>query len=256
MFDLSGKVALITGGNSGIGLGMAEGLAKCGCDIVIWGRNVDKNAAAQESLSQYGVKVSTDICDVTDRTSVDAAFTKALKNHTRIDGCFANAGYGEQIKAFDEFEDEEWKNIIDINLNGTFYVFRNAARHMKERAKAGDPFGRLIATSSLAALSAQPKGQHYVASKGGLISMIKSLAIEYARYGVTAHSILPGFVETPLTGDFFEIPGFDKKIMPRIPVRRLGTGSDFKAIAAYIMSDASAWHTGQDFIIDGGYWLF
>lgn len=256
MFDLSGKVALITGGNSGIGLGMAEGLAQHGCEIVIWGTNAAKNDAALEKLSSYGPKATANICDVTDAAAVDAAFAKALHDHGRIDGCFANAGYGAQKTRFDEFQDEEWNRIIDINLNGAFYVFRNAAKHMRERALAGDPFGRLVGTSSLAAISGQPRGEHYAAAKGGLNAMIKALAVEYARHGVTAHSILPGFVETGLTKGTVDTPAFKEKAMSRIPTRRLGQGSDFAAIAVYIMSDASSWHTGQDFIIDGGYWIF
>lgn len=256
MFDLSGKVALITGGNSGIGLGMAEGLAKCGCDVAIWGRNPAKTEVAVEQLKPYGPKITGYICDISDANSVALNFENVLKDHGRIDGCFANAGYGDQSTRFDEITDENWHKIIDTNLNGTFYVLRHAARHMRERAEAGDPFGRLIATSSLGAISGQPKGQHYVASKGGVMSMIRALAIEYARYGITAHSILPGFVETTLTEDIISNPAFEKKILPRIPIRRAGTGSDFSALAAYIMSDGSSWHTGQDFIIDGGFWIF
>lgn len=256
MFDLSGKAALITGGNSGIGLGMAEGLLECGCEVAIWGRNAAKNAAALESLSAYGPKVTASVCDVTDPASVDEAFAQVLSDHGRIDGCFANAGYGAQVTRFDEFEDEEWNRIIDVNLNGAFYVFRNAAKHMRERAQAGDPFGRLVGTSSLAALSGQPRGQHYAAAKGGMVSMVRSLAVEYAKYGVTAHSILPGFVESDLTKDAFSTQAFADKVMPRVPARRLGVRSDFSAIAVYIMSDASSWHSGQDFIIDGGYSIF
>ena len=256
MFDLSGKVALITGGNSGIGLGMAEGLAEHGCEVVIWGTNAAKNDAAIEKLSSYGPKVTANVCDVTDPAAVDAAFATALKDHGRVDGCFANAGYGAQKTRFDEFQDEEWNRIIDINLNGAFYVFRCAAKHMRERALAGDPFGRLVGTSSLGAISGMPRGEHYAAAKGGLNAMIRSLAVEYAKHGVTAHSIMPGFVESGLTEETFDSQAFIDKVVPRIAARRLGQGSDFAAIAVYIMSDASSWHTGQDFLIDGGYWIF
>ena len=256
MFDLSGKVALITGGNGGIGLGMAEGLLAQGCAVSIWGTNPTKNAAALESLSAYGPKVTASVCDVTDSAAVDETFAQLLSEHGRIDGCFANAGYGTLDSRFDEFEDEEWNRIIDVNLNGAFYVFRNAARHMRERAQSGDPFGRLVATSSLGAISGQPRGQHYAAAKGGLISMIRSLAVEYAKYGVTAHSILPGFVESDLTRDLISTQAFADKVIPRIPARRLGKRADFSALAAYIMSDGSNWHSGQDFLIDGGYRIF
>lgn len=256
MFDLSGKVALITGGNSGIGLGMAEGLAQHGCEVVIWGTNPAKNAAALETLSSYGPKVTAVVCDITDSDAVDAAFAQALKDHGRIDGCFANAGYGAQQTRFDEMGNEEWNRIVDINLNGAFYVFRNATKHMRERAQAGDPFGRLVGTASLAAISGQPRGEHYAASKGGLVSMMRSLAVEYAKLGVTAHSILPGFVETGLTEEAFSSQAFADKVLPRVPLKRLGSRNDFSAIAVYIMSDGSSWHTGQEYIIDGGFWIF
>ena len=256
MFDLTGKTALITGGNSGIGLGMAEGLAKCGCDIAIWGRSADKNAQAVETLSTHGTKVSAYICDVTSSEAVNDAFAATLNDHGRVDGCFANAGFSTPSSGFDQSEDAHWQQMIDINLNGAYYVLRVAAAHMRERAEGGDRFGRLVGTSSIGALNGMPRNQHYAAAKGALISMIRSLAVEYARYGVTAHSILPGFVETPLTDESFASQAFADKVLPRIPARRLGQGSDFSAIAAYIMSDASAWHTGQDFIIDGGYMVF
>lgn len=256
MFNLAGKTVLITGGNSGIGLGMAEGLAKCGCQISIWGRNPDKNQAALKTLETYGSKITAYVCDVSDEESVQETFNKVLSEHGRIDGCFANAGFGGQSKHFDEIKTEDWQNIIDTNLNGAFYVLRLAARHMRERANMGDAFGRLVGTSSLSAKSGLPGSQHYVASKGGMISMMTALAVEYARYGVTAHSIVPGFVETSLTETLMSNPAFTQKVLPRIPTRRVGSGEDFAALAAYIMSDGSSWHTGQEFIVDGGYWIF
>ena len=256
MFDLTGKVALITGGNSGIGLGMAKGLAQYGCEVSIWGRNPKKTEQALETLASFGPKISMQICDVADADAVKNAFEKTLLQHGRIDGCFANAGFGDQSNRFDEIEDRDWHRIMDTNLNGTFYIFRLAAKHMRERAESGDAFGRLIATSSLSAISGLPRGQHYVSAKGGMMSMVRSLAVEYARYGVTAHSILPGFVETTLTESIIDNPAFTEKVLPRIPARRVGTGDDFSALAVYLMSHGSSWHSGQDFSVDGGYWIY
>ena len=127
---------------------------------------------------------------------------------------------------------------------------------MRERANAGDPFGRLVGTASLAAISGQARGQHYAATKGGMISMIKALAIEYARYGVTAHTILPGWIETDMTEQTFGNERFYNNVMPRMPMRRWGTGEDFAGIAVYIMSEASSFHTAETFLIDGGYFVF
>ena len=255
-FDLSGRVALITGGNGGIGLGMAEGLAKHGCDICIWGTNVEKNAAAQGVLNTYGTKVTAQKCDVSNPQEVEDAFTETLKKHGRVDGCFANAGIGSRGTQFDQMEREEWDRIIGVNLDGVYYTFKAAARHMRERAQDGDAFGRLVGTASLAAISGQPRGEHYAATKGGMISMVKALAVEYARYGVTAHSILPGWIETAMTEGSFSWDKFVDNVMPRIPMRRWGQPEDFAAVAVYIMSEASGYHTSENFLIDGGYSIF
>lgn len=255
-FDLTGKVALITGGNGGIGLGMAKGLAEAGCEVSIWGTNEDKNAAALAELDSIGPQVSALKCDVSDPDSVESCFAKTLKNHGRVDGCFANAGIGARGTTFDEIPLEEWNRIIDVNLNGVFYTFKAAARHMRERAQNGDAFGRLIGTASLAAISGQAKGEHYAATKGALISMIKALSVEYARHGVTAHTILPGWIETAMTEGAFGWDRFVENVKPRIPMRRWGQPEDFSGIAIYIMSSASNYHTADQFLIDGGYSTF
>jgi NAD(P)-dependent dehydrogenase (short-subunit alcohol dehydrogenase family) len=255
-FDLTGKVAVVTGGNGGIGLGMAEGLAQAGAEVSVWGTNAGKNAAAVERLSAYGTRITAQHCNVADEAEVAACFAATLEAHRRVDGCFANAGIGGRGTAFDEMTDEEWQRILSVNLDGVFYTFKHAARHMRERAEAGDSGGRLIGTASLAALSGQARGEHYAATKGGLVAMIKALAVEYARYGVTAHTILPGWIETAMTEGAFGNPKFVDNVLKRIPMRRWGRPEDFAAIAVYIMSDASAYHTAETFLIDGGYLVF
>lgn len=255
-FDLSGKVALITGGNSGIGLGMAQGLVEAGAEVSIWGTNEEKNASALARISDIGPKVTAMKCNVADEDEVKGCFEDTLKAHGRVDGCFANAGAGSRGTRFDEMSDDEWQRILAVNLDGVFYVFKQAARHMRERADAGDPFGRLIATASLAAISGQARGEHYAAAKGGLVSMVKALAVEYARYGVTAHTLLPGWIETGMTESTFAWQKFADNVMPRIPMRRWGQPEDFAGIAIYIMSDASRYHTAETFLIDGGYFSF
>lgn len=255
-FDLTGRVVLITGGNGGIGLGMAEGLIQAGAEVCIWGTNADKNAQAVERLGAAGPKVTSAVCDVSDEHAVNAAFARVLEDHGRVDGCFANAGIGGRGTAFDDMSREEWDRIIAVNQSGVFYVFRAATRHMKERARAGDAFGRLVGTASLAAVSGQPRGEHYAATKGGLVSMIKALAVEYARHGVTAHTILPGWIDTDMTQGSLNNPKFVDNVLKRVPVRRWGVPEDFAAIAIYIMSAASGYHTAETFLIDGGYYVF
>ena len=255
-FDLTGRVALVTGGNSGIGLGMATGMAQAGADICIWGTNPDKNERAREALAAHGTTVSAFVCDVSDEAAVEAAFTRTLETHGRVDGVFANAGIGSRGTAFDQMTTEEWDRIIAVNQSGVFYTFRAATRHMKERAADGDPFGRLVGTASLAAVSGQARGQHYAQTKGGMVSMMKALAVEYARYGVTAHTILPGWIETDMTEGAFSNPKFVENVSVRVPMRRWGVGDDFAGIAVYIMSTASGFHTAETFLIDGGYYVF
>ena len=255
-FDLTGKTALITGGNSGIGLGMAEALATAGASVCIWGSNAEKNAVAQAKLEHIGGKVLTLRCDIADKTAVDDCFSQALDHFGRIDACFANAGVSARPPSFLEISPEEWRRVVSINLDGAFYTMQAAAKHMVERAKNGDVGGRLVVTSSLASISGAARNEHYAATKGGVVSMTKALAVEFARYGVTANAILPGWIETAMTESSFQWQKFHDAVMPRIPMRRWGQPEDFAGLAIYLASDASAYHTGDSFLIDGGYFLF
>jgi len=252
-FDLTGKVALVTGGNSGIGLGMARALAQAGADVAIWGTNAKKNAAAKSELAAGGRKVVALECDVSDETAVGAAFAETLSKLGRIDGCFANAGMsGRGTASFLEMSSEEWRRVLKVNLDGAFFTFRAAARHMVARGGGGV----LVGTASLAAIEGAPRSEHYAATKGGMISMIRALAVEFARHGVRANAILPGWIETDMTANAIGNEKFASNVLPRIPARRWGTGDDFGGIAVYLMSSASAYHTGDTFLIDGGYALF
>ncbi|MCJ7773277.1 MAG: SDR family oxidoreductase [Desulfobacterales bacterium] len=254
-FDLKGKTALITGGNSGIGLGMADALARAGADICIWGTNPEKNKAAVKRLEIHGAKVNALQCDVSDETAVGECFSETLSIYGRVDACFANAGTGTTGMRFNEMTTKEWKRVMDINLDGFFYTMRIASRHMVERAKNGDAGGRLIGTSSLGAICGMAMAEHYAASKGAVISIMQGLAVELARFAITANSILPGHIETAMTEKRYQDEKFTNAILPRIPMRRWGNPDDFGGIAVYLMSDASCYHTGDTFLIDGGFFL-
>lgn len=255
LFDLSGKVALITGGNGGIGLGMAEALAAAGAGVCIWGTKEAKNAAAVERLQKYGVRVQAFRCDVSDEAAVEGAMADTLASFGRVDTFFANAGVtGRQgtVKSFMEMPTAEWRRVLSVNLDGAFFCLRAASRHMVERGGGGS----LVVTASLAAISGSPRGEHYAATKGALISMIKALAVELARYGIRANAILPGWVETAMTEAAFQDKRFEEKVLSRVPVRRWCVPADFGGIAVYLASDASAYHTGDSFLLDGGYVIF
>lgn len=252
LFDLKGKTALVTGGNGGIGLGFAEGLARAGADVAIWGTNDDKNKAASARLEEHGTRVAAFRCDVGEEADVDAAFAATLEAFGKVDSCFANAGIGGAGTRFTEMTLEEWHRVLRVNLDGAFLTLRAAARHMVERGGGGS----LVGTASLAAVEGQPRGQHYAATKGGLISMTKALAVEFARHGVRANSVLPGWIETAMTEPLLGWEAFNEKVLTRIPMRRWGMPADFAGIAVYLASPASAYHTGDTFMIDGGYSIF
>jgi NAD(P)-dependent dehydrogenase (short-subunit alcohol dehydrogenase family) len=252
-FDLTGKVALITGGNSGIGLGFASALAQAGADIAIWGTSAAKNMAAQRQLQASGRRIETWLCDVGDEAAVEQTFAATVQRMGRVDACFANAGVsGRGNKPFTEMATEEWRRVMRINLDGAFFTFRAAARHMVQRGGGG----ALVGTASLAALQGAARSEHYGASKGAMVSMVRALAVEFARHGIRANAILPGWIETDMTAGSIANDRFRDNVLPRIPLRRWGTPDDFGGIAVYLMSDASRFHTGDTLLIDGGYALF
>jgi NAD(P)-dependent dehydrogenase (short-subunit alcohol dehydrogenase family) len=258
-FDLTGRVALVTGGNGGIGLGMATGLAAAGADVAIWGTNQAKNDAAAASLSSVGGgRVVAVRCDVGSESSVESAFAETLDALGRVDTCIANAGIGKWARSFTDITLEDWREVMRVNMEGAFLTLRAAAAHMAARAAEGDGDGggSLIGVASLAAIEGAARHQHYAATKGGLVSMMKALAVEYARHGIRANAVLPGWIETAMTDDVFANDRFRDNVLPRIPVRRWGTPADFAGIAVYLASDASAYHTGDTLVIDGGYAVF
>ena len=255
-FDLSGKAALITGGNGGIGLGMAEALAQAGADVAIWGRNENKNAAAKDKLSAYGSKTLALKIDVAQEDDVREGMAQTLKELGRLDAVFANAGIGFGAPSFLDIDAEIYRKVLAVNLDGVFWTLREAARHMVERAKNGDAGGALVGVASLAAIEGAARNQHYAATKGAVISIIKGCAVEFARFGVRANAILPGWIATDMTQAAQGSDAFASKVIPRVPARRWGRPEDFGGAAVYLASDASSYHSGDTFIIDGGYAIF
>jgi len=255
-FDLTGKVALVTGGNSGIGLGMADAMAQAGADVVIWGTNAQKNAAADAQLKAHGRRVLTQKIDVADEQAVTAGMAEAVAKMGRVDTVIANAGVGGGAKSFAEFDTATYRRVLSVNLDGVFFTFREACKHMVERAGAGDPGGSLVVTSSLSAIDGAARNEAYASTKGAVISMIRAIAVEHARYGVRANAILPGWIATDMTAGAQGNDKFNDAVIKRVPFRRWGEPEDFGGMAIYLASDASSFHTGDSFLIDGGYAIF
>lgn len=254
-FDLTGKAAVITGGNGGIGLGMAEGLAAAGADIAIWGRNADKNAAALERLKAHGTRVEALEVDVADEQAVVDAMAESLSRLGRIDSCIANAGVGGGAPLIEQTT-EQWRKVTAVNLDAVFWTFREASKHMVARAESGDKGGSLLVTSSVSAIHGAPQNQAYAATKAGVLAMVRGTAVELARYGIRANAVLPGWIATDMTERLQNWDAFNEKAIGRVPMRRWGEGEDFAGIAVYFASDASRFHTGDSVVIDGGYSIF
>ncbi|MBO0856300.1 MAG: SDR family oxidoreductase, partial [Nocardia sp.] len=226
LFDLTGHVALVTGGNSGIGLGMAHGLAHSGADVCVWGTNDERNESAAQELSKHGTRVRAIRCDVGDEDEVTASFAQTLDYFGRVDSCFANAGTRAPDTAFIETSLADFRSTTRVNLDGAFLTLRTAAQHMVERGGGGV----LVGTSSVSSMHGTPRGQAYAASKAGLTAIIRGCAVELARYGINAHSIVAGWTQTPLISREMHNPAFEQNVMKRMPQRRWGGPDDFARV--------------------------
>lgn len=251
-FDLSGKVALVTGANSGLGFAFARGLAKAGSDIVIWGRRADKNEDAAVRLREHGVRVLTDAVDVRDDAAIVAGIDRIVAELGRLDIVVANAGIAQQVP-FIDMDRAAYRSLIDINLDGAVFTLRAAARHMVDRAIAGDPGGSMIICGSGSIFQGVPTLAHYGIAKGGLNALAKALAAELGPHGIRCNVIAPGFIETEMT---FADPEIGKMISDavsaRAPLGRAGKPEDLEGACVYLASDAARYHTGDTLVIDGG----
>jgi NAD(P)-dependent dehydrogenase (short-subunit alcohol dehydrogenase family) len=254
LFDLGGKVTLVTGGNSGIGLGFARGIARQGGDVVIWARNAEKNAQAKAELESYGVRVTTQGVDVTSREAVIEGYEQLIAEHGRVDCVFANSGRSSKNMTGSvlTLEPEEWHDLLAVNLHGAWYTLQEGARRMVQRAEAGDPGGSLVFCGSLSMFHGVAGIANYAASKGGMGAVIRTMAAELGRYGIRANSIAPGYIKTGFGKGSPTMEKIDAFFASKTPIPRPGVGADFEGIAAYLCSDASSFHTGDTIVIDGG----
>ncbi len=250
-FSLSGRVVLVTGGNGGIGLGMAHGCARAGADVVIWGTNRSKLEHAATELSQHGGGVTARQVDVSDESQVVSAFADAVENNGRVDAVFANAGVTGGGRFVDQTLDE-WRRVLAVNLEGVFLTLREAARHMIGRGGGGS----LVGVSSVSAIHGAPMAQPYAASKAAVIAVMRGLSVELARHGIRCNSIVPGWTETEMTEAGRRNDKFLENTTRRTPVRRWGVPDDYQSVAAFLADPTQMFHTGDEIVLDGGYTRF
>jgi 2-dehydro-3-deoxy-D-gluconate 5-dehydrogenase len=247
-FDLSGKVAIVTGGNGGIGLGMAKGLASAGATIAIFARNKEKNAEAVATLSALGVEAEAYSIDVTNETAVKDAVAAVEKRFGSIHILVNNAGINKR-KLPQDYSLAEWHQIMDANLTSAF-VCSNAVHPAMKRAGGG----KIIATGSMASVFGNAFSPVYSASKGGLVQLCKSLAMAWAPDNIQVNAILPGYIETDLVkAGLKEAPHTFAQVLPRTPAGRWGQPEDFAGVAVFLASAASDFITGASIPVDGGY---
>jgi NAD(P)-dependent dehydrogenase (short-subunit alcohol dehydrogenase family) len=251
MTDLSGRVAVVTGGNGGIGLGMARALAEAGADIAIWGRNEQKNDAARLELEATGRRVAALVCDVAEEQQVIDACATTVAELGKIDALFANAGTSGYSR-FVDMSLEEWRRVTSVNLDGAFLTLREAARHMVERGEGG----ALVAVSSTSAIHGAPAMEHYAGSKAALIAIMRGLAVELARFQVRCNTVLPGWTETDMLRPMAANQRFVDNTVGRTPVRRWGVPDDLGPAAVFLADPTVMFHTGDTLVVDGGYTIF
>ena len=256
LFDLTGHVALVTGGNGGIGIGMAEGLARHGAAVVIWGQNAEKNAAAVKRLEQWGGKVRSARVNVADEAAVTAGIDTIVQEFGRLDTAIANAGILTHRRSLFDITIEDFREIEDVNVHGVLFTLREAARHMVERFQSGDPGGALIGMASTAAIHGAARNEHYGATKGAVVSMCRAMAVELGRYKIRVNSICPGWTRSDITAAGQSSDKFNANVISRVPIGGWAESEDFAGIAVYLASPASRFHTGDTIVIDGGYTIF
>ena len=251
LFDLSGRTAIITGGNGGLGLAMARGLAKAGANVAIWARNADKNAAAVEELRALGRgDVLALTCDVAEDAAIETAMAQTLGTFGRVDVCFANAGISGAGTAIPDITAAGWDHTMAVNTRGAALVYKHVTRHMVARAKDGHAGGKLVATSSGQSIMGVNRSSDYAASKAAVNGLTRAAAFELARYQITANALLFGYYETDITAK--ADPKFGEWMSRRIPLRRPGDHAGLEGLAVFYASPHSDYITGQCLPVDGG----
>ncbi len=248
LFDLSGRVAIVTGGNGGIGLGMAKGMAQAGAAIIVAGRDAAKNAAAVAEIQGIGATASAIAVDVLKEESCRALIADTVKRHGRLDILVNNAGINIR-KQPQDYTLAEWHKVLDSNLTSAFLCSHAAYPEMK---KAGA--GKMINIGSMMSIFGASFTTAYAASKGGIVQMTKAMATAWAKDSIQVNAILPGWIDTALTRRAREdVPALHDSVLKRTPAGRWGTPDDFAGVAVFLAAAASDYVTGAAITVDGGY---
>lgn len=245
--DLTGKTALVLGGTSGIGWEIAKGLAIAGADVVATGRRTDMVRAAAREIRAIGRRSLEVPCDITDESTVKHLLDAACKEFGAVQILVNAAGKTKRTPTL-EVSNEEWNDILETNLNGIFRACRVVGRHMLEQR-----YGRIINIASLSSFVALYEVAAYSASKSGLASLTKSLAIEWAQYGVCVNAIAPGVFRTDLNTNLLDATGRGKEFLIRTPMKRFGKVEELAGAAVFLASDAASFVTGHVLVVDGGF---
>ena len=247
-FDLAGRVAIVTGGNGGIGLGMAAGLAQAGAALLVAGRNAAKNAAAVKALEALGAKAAAVEADVTLQAECRALVAAAIEHFGRLDILVNNAGTNIR-KQPQEYSLEEWKAVLDTNLTSAFLCSQAAYPAMQ---KSGG--GKIINIGSMLSIFGAAFAWPYGASKGGMVQLTKSLACAWAKDNIQVNAVLPGWIDTELTrAARRDVPGLHERVLARTPAGRWGDPADFAGIAVFLAGSGADFVTGAAITVDGGY---
>jgi NAD(P)-dependent dehydrogenase (short-subunit alcohol dehydrogenase family) len=251
MQDLRGRVAVVTGGNSGIGLAIAESIAQSGAAVALWGRNPDKNAAALERLRAAGHRAEVFACDVADPAAQADAFEATVAALGKVDVFVANAGDSRPTRFLD-LTLEEWRRIMAVNLDSVFVGFQLAARHMIEHGEGGS----LVAVSSTSAIHGAANNEAYGTSKTAMLGLVRALAVNLARHRIRVNALLPGWTLTDLGRMAFDDERLRDVLVRRTPVRRFADPSEIGPAGAYLADPSLTFHTGDCLVVDGGYTVF
>jgi NAD(P)-dependent dehydrogenase (short-subunit alcohol dehydrogenase family) len=244
--DLTSKTAVVIGGTSGIGLTIAKGLAQAGANVVPSGRRSELVESAAAAIKNSGGKTLAIPCDVTDRASLEALLRSVVAEFGAVDILVNSAGTTKRTPTLDVSE-SEWNDILETNLNGTLRACQIFGRHMIERQR-----GRIINIASLSSFVALYEVAAYSASKAGVASLTKSLAIEWARHGVCVNAIVPGVLRTDLNAGLLDGTARGKEFLMRTPMGRFGKLEELVGAAVFLASDAASFVTGHLLVVDGG----